>query len=68
MSSIKEVEMKNETNSSVEKNDANNNALAAANFDTRNGTSRTKINDTKAGMENIDKERINAIILKSSKS
>ena len=32
------------------------------------GTSRTKINDTKAGMENIDKDRINAIILKHSKS
>jgi hypothetical protein len=27
-----------------------------------------QINDTKAGMENIDKEKINAIILKHSQS
>jgi hypothetical protein len=30
--------------------------------------SRLKINDTKAGMQNIDKEKINAIILKHSQS
>ena len=30
--------------------------------------SRMQINDTKAGMGNIDKEKINAIILKSSQS
>jgi hypothetical protein len=27
-----------------------------------------EINDTKAGMQNIDKDRINAIILKNSES
>jgi hypothetical protein len=30
--------------------------------------SRLEINDTKAGMQNIDKEKINAIILKHSQS
>jgi hypothetical protein len=30
--------------------------------------SRLQINDSKAGMENIDKEKINAIILKHSQS
>lgn len=30
--------------------------------------SRMQINDSKAGMQNIDKEKINAIILKHSKS
>lgn len=30
--------------------------------------SRMQINDTKAGMQNIDKEKINSIILKNSKS
>lgn len=30
--------------------------------------SRMQINDTKAGMENIDKEKINAIIQKHSQS
>lgn len=42
-------------------------AMAAATT-TSGASSRTKINDTKAGMENIDKEKINAIILKHSKS
>jgi hypothetical protein len=31
-------------------------------------SSRMKINDTKAGMENIDKEKINSILLKHSQS
>lgn len=35
---------------------------------TNTSSSRMKINDTKAGMENIDKEKINSIILKHSKS
>ena len=30
--------------------------------------SRIQINDTKAGMENIDKNKINAIIMKHSQS
>lgn len=30
--------------------------------------SRMQINDTKAGMQNIDKEKINSIILKHSQS
>lgn len=30
--------------------------------------SRIQINDSKAGMENIDKDKINAIIMKHSKS
>jgi hypothetical protein len=33
-----------------------------------NVISRMQVNDTKAGMDNIDKEKINAIILKHSKS
>ena len=45
-----------------------NTALVAAMAATSGAASRTKINDTKAGMENIDKEKINAIILKHSKS
>ena len=48
---------------------ANSAVAAVTAAATMNGaTSRTKINDTKAGMENIDKEKINAIILKHSKS
>lgn len=43
-------------------------AVTAAGATMNGATSRTKINDTKAGMENIDKEKINAIILKHSKS
>lgn len=44
---------------SIKKNDTINNVSSV---------SRMQINDSKAGMKNIDKEKINAIILKHSKS
>lgn len=44
---------------SIIKNDKINNVSSV---------SRMQINDSKAGMQNIDKEKINAIILKHSKS
>lgn len=44
---------------SIGKNDKTNNVTSV---------SRMQINDSKAGMQNIDKEKINAIILKHSKS
>lgn len=34
----------------------------------KNNLSRLSINDTKAGMQNIDKDKINAIIMKHSQS
>lgn len=34
----------------------------------KEGCKRMQINDTKAGMQNIDKDKINSIILKHSQS